>query len=206
MTYLAAHFRGGVTAGGGPAQTGRLAAGDPGFPPGLVGLCPALQVRGDRNLLGRPTLGVLGSVKASGTAILKTLDWARSYQPDGRVLLSGFHSPLERECLDSFLQRRVPAIVFVARAIADYRLPQPWVAAVENGDLLLASASLGERRISAATSALRNRLLVQWADELVVLYAAAGSRTQSLADGFAASGRPVHWLCPSQPARGKASR
>jgi len=120
--------------------------------------------------------------------------------------LSGFHSPLERECLDSFLQRRVPAIVFVARAIADYRLPQPWVAAVENGDLLLASTSLGERRISAATSALRNRLLVQWADELVVLYAAAGSRTQSLADGFAASGRPVHWLCPSQPARGKASR
>src|SRR5919198_4879455 len=57
-----------------------------------------------------PTVALFCSVQCSGAIILQTYELARALRDAGVTIISGFHSPLEKECLDVLLDGTQPVI------------------------------------------------------------------------------------------------
>ena len=83
----------------------------------LENLAPkAITALGNLNALSsRRLVALFCSVKCPGDLILKTYDLARDLRQAGVAVISGFHSPMERECLDILLRGTQPVIVCRAR-------------------------------------------------------------------------------------------
>jgi len=58
---------------------------------------------GNRNILQTKPLALFCSVKCPGNLILQTYDLAQKWRDAGVTVISGFHSPMERECLNILL-------------------------------------------------------------------------------------------------------
>jgi predicted Rossmann fold nucleotide-binding protein DprA/Smf involved in DNA uptake len=170
---------------------GVLQPGHPAYPSELGPEGPTLYARGDLSLLERRRIGVFSSMRASGTAILQAIKWARAMTDNGIAAIGGFHAPLEQECLGLFLRNGVPVIVCVAREIAAYRVPPAWGEAINAGKLLVLSSSAQSRRMTRQSSLERNELVVALADEVAVLHAEPGSNTERLARECASRGKMV---------------
>jgi len=70
---------------------------------------------GNIDILNRNLLGFFCSVKCPGDIILKTYDLARSFRDAGIPLISGFHSPIEKDVFDLLLSGSQPLVVCPAR-------------------------------------------------------------------------------------------
>jgi hypothetical protein len=81
----------------------------------------------------------VGSVRCPGDAILDAYDSARKLRDEGVTCVSGFHSPVEKECLRILLRGKQPVIVCLARAFGKIPLPSDWRRALESGRLFLLS-------------------------------------------------------------------
>src|SRR5216117_488267 len=133
----------------------RLQQGDPAYPPTLREYCgerapTTLTALGNLDVLQRRKLALFCSVKCPGNLILQTYDLARALRDAGVTVISGFHSPMEKECLTLLLRGAQPVIVCPARSIERMRVPAVWKAQLAEGRLLLLSP-FGEklRRVTA---------------------------------------------------------
>src|SRR5437879_4678720 len=74
-----------------------------------------LTARGNLDVLRQkasdPLVALFCSVQCSGAIILQTYELARALRDAGVTIISGFHSPLEKECLDVLLDGTQPMIV-----------------------------------------------------------------------------------------------
>jgi len=88
----------------------RLAPGDPAYPAGRLAALgqPALGLVGAAELLRRPLVALFCSRRCPGELILRTYDLARRLRDAGVAVISGFHTPMEREALH-FLLKGQPA-------------------------------------------------------------------------------------------------
>jgi predicted Rossmann fold nucleotide-binding protein DprA/Smf involved in DNA uptake len=77
------------------------------------------------------------SSKCPGRLVLKTYDVAQKLRADGRTVISGFHSPMEKECLDILLRSPHPVIVCLARGLDSMRIPSQWKKALDDERLLI---------------------------------------------------------------------
>lgn len=59
----------------------------------------AIAALGNLDILHRPKLALFCSIKCPGRLILRTYDLAQALRDAGEVVIGGFHSPMERECL-----------------------------------------------------------------------------------------------------------
>jgi predicted Rossmann fold nucleotide-binding protein DprA/Smf involved in DNA uptake len=108
-------------------------------------------------------------------------DWARSLPEDGVALIGGFHSPMEQECLQIALRRRLPVIVCVGRSFARIRPLSAWRAALDDKRLLILSAFAPRvHRLTEDRSAERNQLAAALADEVVFVHVDPGGHADSL--------------------------
>ena len=69
-----------------------------------------------------PLLALLCSAKAPASIILQVHDLAQGWRTGGVTVMSGFHSPVERECLAVLLRGPGPVILCPARGLARMRL------------------------------------------------------------------------------------
>ena len=70
-----------------------------------------LWCHGDRELLNEPLHGILCSKACPGEKIIEAIDLAQRWRVENRSVISGFHTPVEKECLRIFLrgpQRMAP--------------------------------------------------------------------------------------------------
>lgn len=130
---------------------------------------------GETALLDEPLLGLIASRECPGHVLLETLDRVPEWVKAGRVIVSGFHSPLEQQVLRSLLRRKGRAVKVLARGLggqsADYRPTPEEREPLASGRLLVISAFGPDvRRTTRATSLTRNRLVAALATELVVPY------------------------------------
>ena len=103
----------------------------------------------------RPTLGLLCSVQCPGSIILKLYDLIRALRDAGIVVMGGFQSPMERECLNLLLRGSQPVIVCTARV--RQTLPTAWKAPIAEGRLHLVSPpGATAARTTAAMAERRN--------------------------------------------------
>jgi predicted Rossmann fold nucleotide-binding protein DprA/Smf involved in DNA uptake len=148
---------------------------------------------GDVKILNKHLLGLLCSIRCPGRVIVQTYDLARALRDNGIPVIGGFHSPMEKECLDFLLRGKQPVVVCPARSIADMRVPSPWRKAYDEGRLLILSPFAPKhRRISALLAEKRNRFVSLLADQFFVPYAAPGSKTEQLCQGLLAAGKKVY--------------
>ena len=82
-----------------------------------------LSALGNLDLLALPKTAIFCSARCPGDVILRTYDQAARWRDAGRCIISGFHSPIEKECLRILLRGSQPIIICPARAIDSMRIP-----------------------------------------------------------------------------------
>jgi len=172
------------------------AGGTPAAPTAAGGTpAPRAWAIGDQQLLLRPLVAFFVCTRCPGDVILRVYDIARSLR-DGRVpVIGGFHTPMEKECLDLLLRGTQPVVICAARSLHGMRVPSAWKAAIEAGRLLVLSQfAERHRRITAELSAQRNRLVADIAAEIFVAHAAPGSKTEDLCRDLLARGQRIFTL------------
>src|SRR4030043_946346 len=148
---------------------------------------------GDVKILNTPLLGMLCSIRWPGRVIVQAYDLARALRDAGVPVIGGFHSPMEKECLDFLLRGKQPVVVCPARSIINIRMPKAWGKACAEGRLLILSQFAPKHgRISALLAEKRNRFVSFLADQFFVPYAVPGSKTEQLCQDLLSAGKRVY--------------
>jgi predicted Rossmann fold nucleotide-binding protein DprA/Smf involved in DNA uptake len=153
---------------------------------------PQLAVLGSLDLLVLPKTALFCSSRCPGGAILSAYDQAQRWRDEGRCVIGGFHSPIEKECLKILLRGRQPIVICPARSIETMRLPKDWRDGFDNGRLLLLSAfPKSIRRPTAAFADRRNQLVAALADEIAFFHITPGGKMDKLRAQAEAWGLPM---------------
>jgi predicted Rossmann fold nucleotide-binding protein DprA/Smf involved in DNA uptake len=132
-------------------------------------------------LLAEPLLGLVSSRECPGSVLLETLDRVPEWVKEGRVILSGFHAPLEQQVLRSVLRRKGRVVKLMSRGFTDYRVPADERASLDEGRILVLTSFPPEvRRTTRATALERNRLVLALSTETVTPYVAEVSPLAAL--------------------------
>jgi len=120
-------------------------------------------------LLDEPLLGLLASRNCPGRVLLDTLEEIPVWVRAGRVILSGFHSPLEQQVLRSVLRRQGRIVKVMAQGLTDYHPPELELEPLKLGRMLVLSPFAEQvDRTTRETSLARNRLVLALATDLVI--------------------------------------
>lgn len=171
--------------------------GDPGYPPSLIrefgpAAAPGLQTRGNLALICRDAMAIVCSARCPGALILRAYDLAGKLRLQDRVIVGGFHSPMERQCLELLITGRSPIIVCPGRSIKFMRIPVSWKPSIVEGRMLLVSRNdLGHRRLTERLAHRRNKFVAALAAETFIPFAAPGGKTEDLAREILAGGKKV---------------
>ena len=138
---------------------------------------------GETTLLDEPLLGLIASRECPGHVLLETLDQVPRWVKAGRIIVSGFHSPLEQQVLRSLLRRNGRAVRVLARcfSVNGYRLAQEEQDAFANGRLLIISAFGADTpRVTRVSAIKRNELVIALSTEVVTPFISKGSPLDEL--------------------------
>jgi len=182
---------------------GYLPRGEDNYPPDLTDYlgdqAPArVALLGKQSIWfkrGMPLLALFCSTKARASIILRVHDLAQKWRIGGVTIISGFHTPVEQECLAVLLRGPQPVIVCPARSLDRMRLKREYKESMATGRLLLMSC-FGDsvRCVTADTALIRNRFVAALADVVLVAHAEPGSKTEELAREVLGWGKPVFTL------------
>ncbi|MGI0015993.1 MAG: DNA-processing protein DprA [Nitrososphaera sp.] len=160
---------------------------------GMVSTCtPRIWAIGNLGILERRLLGFFCSTRCPGDVILRTYDLARALREAGVAVIGGFHSPMEKECLDLLLRGNQPVVICPARSIEYLRLPTAWQKPLAEDRLLVLSPfEAKHRRLTAELAESRNRFVAAIADQIFVAHASSGSKTEQFCSEFLNKGKRV---------------
>ncbi len=134
---------------------------------------------GNADILHNKALAVFCSNKCPGNIILRTYDLMKQIRERGINVISGFHSSVERECLNILLKGKQPVIICPARSIEGMRIKTEYRKPLEDGQLLILSPfTEKEKRISSERALIRNQFVAAMADAILIPYAAQKSKTE----------------------------
>lgn len=152
---------------------------------------PQLTALGNLALLAQPKTALFCSARCPGKTILPTYDQAAKWRDAARCVISGFHSPVEKECLSILLRGDAPVILCPARGMLE-RLPAQWAIAAAMGRMLFLSPFAATAlRVTTELAARRNEFVAALADEAFIAHATVGGRLDKLVDRLRAWGTPV---------------
>lgn len=126
---------------------------------------------GKHEILHLPLTAFLCSRKVPSDAVLRCYDWAIAQREAGSAVISGFHSPLEKDVMRYLLRGKQPVVLALARGMKQNWEPPILKALEEDRLLIITPFSEQVRRASEATAAVRNDLMIRLAKQLVVGYA-----------------------------------
>ncbi len=139
-----------------------------------------LSALGNLALLALPKTALFCSARCPGAAILRAYDQAAHWRDTGRCIISGFHSPVEQECLRILLRGTPPLILCPARSLPQ-RIPEDWRAPLAAGRLLILSAfAAAEKRVTTELATRRNEFVAALADEACFAHITPGGQTERL--------------------------
>lgn len=152
----------------------------------------AIHVLGDIELPSRVDLALVCSVSCPGSVIIKMYDAIRTLREAGVIIAGGFHSPMERECLD-FLLRGKQAVVFSPAFGIDWlQHGDAEQRAVEEHRLLVVSIVGPEvTKATRASALLRNAFVAALAGAVFVPHAVPGGQAELTARQAIARGQVV---------------
>ena len=183
-----------------PGSIIALQASDNGYPSALrhyLGSAAPHQVSalGNLDVLRCRLLALLCSARCPGNLILQTYDLMQTLRQAGVTVISGFHAPMERECLTVLLRGTQPIVVCPARNIVGMQMRSEYQAPLAAGRLLFLSPfTKAQRRVTAETAMARNRFVAALADAIFVPHAAPHSKTEQFCHDILTWGKPLYTL------------
>jgi len=123
------------------------------------------QYSGKLELLDRKAIAFLSSRTIATDKVMACYDWATSLNAETDCVVSGFQSPIEQDVLHFLLKNRIPVIVVLARAMYK-QIPEELEEAYNDGRVLFISIS-NNTRVNKATASIRNRYVVDLAQEVL---------------------------------------
>ena len=149
---------------------------------------------GNLALLALPKTGLFCSARCPGHVILSAYDQAARWRDAGRCIISGFHSPVEQECLRILLRGTPPIILCPARALPQ-RIPAEWQTPLADGRLLILSGfAAAEKRITTELATRRNAFVAALADEVCFAHITPGGQSERLTHRLSEWGVPFSTL------------
>jgi len=150
--------------------------------------CPISHL-GNPEILNRSKIALVCSVRCPGSVILQTYDLMKSLRNENVTVISGFHSPMERECLKILLRGSCGIVLCLARSLPK-RTPSEYRKPIEEGRMLILSPfDDNQTRATKKSSAQRNRLVADMGNIVFVPYAAEGGKTEALCGEFLKLGK-----------------
>ena len=153
-----------------------------------------LGALGNLDLLTLPKTALFCSARCPGHVILSAYDQAARWRDEGRCLISGFHSPVEQECLRILLRGTPPIILCPGRALPQ-RIPAEWQTPLAEGRMLILSGfTANEKRVTTELAARRNALVAALADEVSFAHITPGGQSEHLTHHLTNWGVPFSTL------------
>lgn len=154
---------------------------------------PRIWAIGNLDILDKKLLGFFCSVKCPGNIILKTYDLARALRDTGIAVISGFHSPIEKDCLDILIKGNQPIVICPARSIENMRIPKVWRKALSQDQLLVLSPFEPKyRRLTGRLAEQRNQFVATLANKIFIAHAEQGGGTERFCEEVIRLGKPVY--------------
>jgi hypothetical protein len=145
--------------------------------------------------LDQAKTGFFCSSQCPGSIILKTFDAITQMRDEGQILIGGFHSVMEWECLGILLRGRQPVIWVPARSIVGMHLKPELLPAFDAGRLLILSPfPPKDKRITATHAEARNRFVCALSDRVFVPHAAPTGKTEALCHTLLANSQRVYTI------------
>ena len=124
-----------------------------------------MDLSGNKDLLDRCLVAFFASRKTPEDVVPKALRWAEMICQTDKVVISGFHSPLEKQVLQVLLEHKHPVILALGRSIYK-RIPKEYEQPLAEDRMLIVNISNASRQ-GWWTSQHRNFTIAHWADECV---------------------------------------
>jgi predicted Rossmann fold nucleotide-binding protein DprA/Smf involved in DNA uptake len=158
---------------------------------------------GKLEILATRKVGLFCSVHCPDSAVPGAYDAARKLRDNGVTVVSGFHSPVEKECLRILLEGSQSIIICPPRALEKVRLSAEWRQALNYDRLLLLSAFEKPRRADKESARKRNELVAALSDEVLIIHAAPRGGLEELSqriDRWGVARRPLQQTSAMQKA------
>jgi predicted Rossmann fold nucleotide-binding protein DprA/Smf involved in DNA uptake len=153
---------------------------------------PALSAWGDLALLQRKKLALFCSSQCPQSLIEPAQELIKTLQNSEIVVISGFHTPIEQDCLRLLGQTRQLLIHCPARSLEKMQLSTDQEEAIaQNRLLLLSPFPASQGRATAALAHRRNQLVAALADQVLMIHASPGSKTEAIAQQCLNWGKPL---------------
>lgn len=128
-------------------------------------------IKGNKNLLYDKKCTFLSSKKYTASLSVNSFEWAENMRYSSKCITSGFQSPIEKDVLNYLLKGTCPVIMVLARGMLK-KIDKNLVRHIDSGRLLIVSIfPESVKRITSETSFIRNKYIIDVADEIVVGYA-----------------------------------
>ena len=159
-----------------------------------------MDLSGNRELLKRPLVAFFASRTAPPEAFDLAIGWAEEIARTNQLVISGFHSPIERAVLDILLTRGASVVVTLGRA--PYRRIPPHLRTAYDEHRLLFISFRDYSRPSFSNSQLRNWATADLASEVVFAPFEQSSQLSTLHFTLMQSSKPCRILSHQAVARG----
>lgn len=151
-----------------------------------------LYAIGDTAILARRPVALICSIQCPGSIVILTFDAIRELRDRGIVVVGGFHSPMEQECLNFLLRGDQPVIISPAKGLGHLRLPAPQREAIKAGRLLLLSVFENKvKRTTKAQAQARNEFIAALSYAVFVPHASPGGNAETIAKQVLARAQPL---------------
>jgi predicted Rossmann fold nucleotide-binding protein DprA/Smf involved in DNA uptake len=136
---------------------------------------------GSPEILAKKKIGLFCSVRCPDDTALRAYDACRRLRDEGMTLISGFHSPVEKECLKILVQGTQPIIICPARSLGKMRIPSDWESLLDHRRLLILSRfERSPRRVDTGSARRRNELVAALSEEVLIVHAEPGGSVERI--------------------------
>ena len=139
---------------------------------------------GDPAIWQLPKTAFLCSRKAPAAQVLKCYDWAIKMREEGRCVMLGAHSQLEKDVLHYLLKGTQPVVLVLARGLKQQVEPEVDVEIRKGRLLLVAPFPSSIKRVTTETALSRNRFMVEHAVQIVFGHMSPEGKLTSLMAEF----------------------
>lgn len=145
---------------------------------------------GNPHILRNKKIALLCSIKCPGSIILRTYDLMRDLRTRDVTVISGFRSPMERQCLNLLLRGTCGVVVCFPNRVPK-RLSADLKKALNDGRAFLCSVPTQAGRATRKTAAECNRAAAAMADAVFVPYASPKGMTERICRELVQSSKPL---------------
>lgn len=115
-------------------------------------------------------------------------------------IISGFHSPAEKEVLEVLLKGTCPIVVVLGRSLKNARIPAAWKTEIKKGRMLVISPFKEcQKYVTKEMSLKRNDLAARIAGRVMVVHASEGGSLQGQVERWKSENIPVEYLGRTLP-------